>query len=280
MEKLAKAIKICDKILNEVKKIVKNSDFKWKNYKEIKSFEKEIHNIADNIALKILENSPIKMNILTKGKDFKIKIIELHSNPDFFLVLDTIDGSINLVRRYPFYSFAYAILDNLYIESVVSSKVVNLSSGDEFFAIKGKGAFYNKMKIKAKGVKTLKNAIIGIDLYFENKNYNKKILKLIPKLLEYLSPKGDVRRIGSNAFEQCLVSTGAIDMFIDIRGTQSILEVIPSKLIVEESGGYVVNIFNKEIKGNIFKNEFTTAIFSANKKLLFQFFNLFKKYLR
>ena len=276
-KKIKEVVMICDKIVDQIKALLSGKDIEWNTLEEINKIEEEIHKAADEIAFEVLENSGIGFLVLTKSKpDLRIKKRELGNGIDFALVIDTIDGSKNFVRGFPFYSFSFTILNpiNLRLDEIIFSKVVNLYTGDAFYAFKGEGAFYNGRKIKVRGVRDLREATIGIDMNLEKKPYNKKLINLIPRLLEYISTKGDVRRLGTNAFEQCLVANGALDMFIDLRGTQSILEILPSKLIVEEAGGIVTDGDGQLLKGNIFERENTTAIFSSNIDLVNQLLEL------
>jgi myo-inositol-1(or 4)-monophosphatase len=276
-KKIKEVVMICDKIVDQIKALLSGKDIEWNTLEEINKIEEEIHKAADEIAFEVLENSGIGFLVLTKSKpDLRIKKRELGNGIDFALVIDTIDGSKNFVRGFPFYSFSFTILNpiNLRLDEIIFSKVVNLYTGDAFYAFKGEGAFYNGRKIKVRGVRDLREATIGIDMNLEKKPYNKKLINLIPRLLECISTKGDVRRLGTNAFEQCLVANGALDMFIDLRGTQSILEILPSKLIVEEAGGIVTDGDGQLLKGNIFERENTTAIFSSNIDLVNQLLEL------
>ncbi|RLE82988.1 MAG: hypothetical protein DRJ36_00080 [Thermoprotei archaeon] len=275
-KKVKNAVMICDKIVEDVRHLLEEASKRALS----EELEAEIHENADEIALNSLNESGIGFLVLMKKKpDLKIETIEVGKEQDFAVIIDTIDGSKNFVRGFPFYSFSYTLLDlkNLQIDSVIFSKVVNLYTGDSFWAHRGGGAFLNGKRIYVRKNKDLSRSVIGIDMNFEKKPYNEKLMNLIPKLLRLLSGRGDIRRLGTNAFEQCLVASGALDMFLDLRGTQSILEILPSKLIVEEAGGIVTDERGHVLKGDIFERENTSAIFSSNISLVEQLLTLFRE---
>jgi myo-inositol-1(or 4)-monophosphatase len=67
-----------------------------------------------------------------------------------FIIMDAIDGTTNAIRNIPFYccSIAYAI--DFRLSSVVDAAIVDLVSGDLYYASKNKGAYLNGNKIEVR----------------------------------------------------------------------------------------------------------------------------------
>jgi len=59
------------------------------------------------------------------------------------LLVDPVDGSRNAVSGIPLFSTSIALLDGDTVGDVSSGYVINLISGDEFWAIKGQGSIFN-----------------------------------------------------------------------------------------------------------------------------------------
>ncbi|MEE9565811.1 MAG: inositol monophosphatase family protein, partial [Nitrosopumilaceae archaeon] len=73
--------------------------------------------------------------------------VELSSQPKGFVIMDAIDGSANAVRGIPFFCCSLAFATNDKISSITDGVVTDLTSGDMYWASKGKGAFLNENKI-------------------------------------------------------------------------------------------------------------------------------------
>ena len=73
--------------------------------------------------------------------------VELSPNPKGFIIMDAIDGSANAIRGIPFFccSLAFATEDKL--SSITDGAITNLSTGEIFWASKGKGAFLDDKPI-------------------------------------------------------------------------------------------------------------------------------------
>ena len=88
--------------------------------------------------------------------------VELSSNPKGYIIMDAIDGSANAIRGLPFFccSLAFATEDKL--SSITDGAITNLSTGEIFWASKGKGAFLDETPISVQKEKPLYK-IVGIN---------------------------------------------------------------------------------------------------------------------
>src|SRR5512140_2209081 len=64
------------------------------------------------------------------------------------VLVDPIDGSNNAKSGIPFFSTSLALLSGRTLDTLAAGYVVNLAAGDEFWALRGKGAFKNGSRIR------------------------------------------------------------------------------------------------------------------------------------
>ena len=64
--------------------------------------------------------------------------VELSPNPNGFVIMDAIDGSANAVRGVPFFCCSLAFATNEKLSSITDAAISNLSTGDVYWASKGK----------------------------------------------------------------------------------------------------------------------------------------------
>ncbi len=142
------------------------------------------------------------------------------------IYLDPIDGTYNAVAGIPFYaiSLGYAIDGQMQ-----EGYVMDLASGEEFYAIRGGGAFQNGMPMCVSDVSSLHTCAMSL--------YGKKfdpasILRLGSEIRRW-------RLFGASALELCYVACGRIDGFVDLRNTLRIIDAAAGMLICTEAGGVV-----------------------------------------
>jgi myo-inositol-1(or 4)-monophosphatase len=63
------------------------------------------------------------------------------------VIIDPIDGSKNAISGVPFYCSSIAVAEGDRVEDITLAYVTNLVTGDEFWAEKGKGAYFNGERI-------------------------------------------------------------------------------------------------------------------------------------
>ena len=184
--------------------------------------------INDLVISKINEKYP-EHNILSEeGSDMKRKT-------DFVWVCDPLDGTMAFAHGIPTSMFSLALVNNGEpIMGVAYDPFMNRM----FYAEKGKGAYLNKDKINVSKNKEIKDALVSLinwgDAPF-------KITKLYPKLTELGT---DLLSAGSVVYVDCLVACGEFDAVIFPSNKSHDSAAI--KIIVEEAGGKVTNLFGEE----------------------------------
>lgn len=183
------------------------------------------------------------------------------------ILIDPIDGSRNAISGLPFYCTSIAIVDGDTIKDISLAYIVNLVNGDEFWAEKGKGAFFCGKKIR-----TQKDDIFYLVAY-EAQAPQKDILRIIP----LLSKSRKTRCLGSTALDLAYLASGAISIFVSPSPSRS-FDFAGGWLLVKEAGGVFTDTNGdslEPLKVSIKKS--TSLLVSGNRKLHDKALMLLKK---
>ncbi len=147
----------------------------------------------------------------------------------YLWVIDPLDGTINFIRGFPYFSVSIAVLKNMKPHIGV---VYNPMSGELFYAQKGEGAYCNKRKICVSDTKKLSDAYFSTGFRYKRGKEFTKPLKKIKVVLEKVLV---VRRTGSASLDLCQVAAGRFDGFF-MTDTKK-WDVYAGLCIVKEAGG-------------------------------------------
>ncbi len=209
---------------------------------------------AEDIILSYLEALNVPIKIISEEYGYK------EMNPEskgkrLNVLIDPIDGSKNAISGIPMFSTSIAVANGDKTGDIFIGYVLNLVSGDEFWAEKGKGAFLN-----GKRIETQDKPEIGVILY----EAQEPSIDL-PKILPMLSQSTRARCLGSTALDLAYLSYGSASIFVTPSNSRSI-DFAGGLLLIEEAGGVIT-----DIKGNRINNvklgleKSTTLLASANK---------------
>ena len=205
---------------------------------KIKVFEKgptdfvtQVDRVAEEIIIDTLRNSFPDHSFEGEESGFQGK-----KDADYHWVIDPLDGTTNFIHDFPFYSISIACF---YKGSIEHGLIYDLSRDDEYYASKGKGAFYNKTRIRVSEIKGLKNSLI-CNSFHSSPNQEPKFdqLTLIRNLY---SNSLTLRRTGSTALDLAFVASGRLDAFLGYG--MKLWDFAAGALLVMEAGGFV-NDFN------------------------------------
>ncbi|MFC1659040.1 inositol monophosphatase family protein [Pseudomonadota bacterium] len=187
-------------------------------------------------------------------------------NNEFIWTLDPIDGTYSFAHGVPLFGSMIGLIQNKEIVfGIVSFPALN----EIVYAIKGGGTYWKKansntfIKSKTKSTKEVSKAI----LCYTDKKYF--IRDNCLDLLDKLSRKTYDTKTWGDCFGNIMVATGRSDIMID--PTLSIWDVVPLKLIIEESGGLFIDRKTKKpVELDLTKIEPNTynAISVCSKELL------------
>ncbi len=173
------------------------------------------------------------------------------------ILIDPIDGSKNALTGIPFFSTSIAVVEGNTIKHTSIGYVINLVNGDEFWAIKGKGSFFNGKPIKTQRTEEL--AVIT----YEAQTPRIDITKIIPLLSLFRR----TRCLGSTALDMALLAQGAVSMFITPSPSRS-FDFVGGYLLIKEAGGIITDLNGKKIDDTPIGTEKASPLLaSGNEKL-------------
>lgn len=184
------------------------------------------------------------------------------------IILDPIDGTTNAIRGIIPYAISIAISNGPNLSDVYAGVVMEIPSERLFKAEKGKGAYLNDKRIYVSDVESIRRAIIGIDM----KSKGKLTKSVFPILFEAKL----IRIMGSAALELCYVASGALDLYVDIRGLLRATDIAAAHVILKEAGAMVLNRDGLELDCSIDLSR-RISIIAGNKKLCEEAISLIRR---
>lgn len=176
---------------------------------------------------------------------------EQFGKSNYVWVCDPIDGTAMYARQIPVAVFSLAlVIDGMPVVGVIYDPFTD----SLYTAIKGKGAFKNNKKINVNDYNLEDiRTICHCDMWTKAK-YN--VFNVMKELRKVTS----LNDIGSIARASCCVSTGDYSLAIFIGTEHKNCDIAAVKVIVEEAGGKVTDLFGNEqrydrsIKGALISN--------------------------
>lgn len=181
---------------------------------------------AENIIINQLKGLKEPLTIVSE----EIGIEDIKGGGEKILI-DPIDGSKNAITGIPFYCTSIAVADGDNIGSIYLSYVINLLTGDEFWAEKGKGAFFSGQRIHCQ----LDDTIYLVAYEAQDTKRD------IPKIMKLLGEAWRTRCLGATALDISYVAYGAISIFVSPSPSRA-FDFAGGWLLVKEAGGIFTDI--------------------------------------
>ncbi|MGE5238160.1 MAG: inositol monophosphatase family protein [Chloroflexota bacterium] len=154
------------------------------------------------------------------------------------VLIDPIDGSKNAISGVPFYCSSIAVAEGDRLEDITLAYVINLVTGDEFWAERGKGACFNGDRIH-----TQKDDVFYLIAY-EAQNPGRDLQRIVG----LLSQARKTRCLGATALDLSYVAYGAVSVFVTPAPSRS-FDFAAGWLLVREAGGVVTDLEGNTIDG-------------------------------
>lgn len=165
-----------------------------------------------------------------------------YGSPEIAWAVDPLDGTLNYVKRIPYFAVSIGIL---FRRRTIASVIYNPVLDEMFTAARGKGAYLNGKRIHVSDARSLRNS----SLIFEWWDAEPSIpdpLALEKRLYRFTR---SLRSPGSVALNLCSVATGRFDGLVTVFRRSPIYETAAGCLIVQEAGGRVTNSSGKSWEG-------------------------------
>lgn len=217
---------------------------------------RKIDIVAEKTVLDYLKKTGFECTVLGE----ECGRVELSEKPKGFVIMDAIDGSANAVRGMPFFCCSLAFATKNRLSSVSAGVVTDLSSGDMYWATKGKGAYCNQKKIHVHKEKPVYK-IVGVNISGAK-----------PKLMRRLQPifenSNHSRHLGANALEVAFFARGLMDVYIDLREKIRVTDMAAGYIIAREAGGIILDQNLKPLDSDLSYETRLSFIAAANNEIL------------
>ncbi|MDH4123097.1 MAG: D-fructose 1,6-bisphosphatase [Thermoplasmata archaeon] len=191
----------------------------------------KIDKFAEDAIFDFMRRNNVDLNILSEEAGL------IDNGSEMTLVIDPLDGTANYHARIPFYSISLAIGKER-LGDITHGLVMNLLSGDTYYAEKGVGATHNGTEIMTREF----NRPGALFLAYVGNSTNPETWRIMEK------PRR-VRSLGCASLEMCYVAHGRADGFYfncdDFSKRMRIIDIAASALILREAGGELF-----DLKGN------------------------------
>jgi len=143
----------------------------------------------------------------------------------YTVVVDPIDGSLNAKRGIPFFSISVAVAEGRTMDDVFFGYVYDFGTGEEWTAVKGKGARLNGAPLTERPKDEL------------------EILSFEATTARYVADNAAamvgvahrLRIMGSLAITLCHLAAGRVDGVVSLKGARSV-DIAAAQLLVREQG--------------------------------------------
>jgi len=92
-------------------------------------------------------------------------------DPEYYVLIDPVDGSTNAAHGIPFFASSIAIAESPELESVIAAGVIEHSTGKLYIGERGEGVYVDGKPATLRSARSLKDALILIDLAALKKEY-------------------------------------------------------------------------------------------------------------
>jgi len=188
-------------------------------------------------------------------------LIEISREPEWKFVLDPLDGSENYKRGVPIYclGLCYAPITGRFPD-ILESYIIELNTGDEFYARKGGGAYRNGKRARPSRASDMRGAIISIDLHNEIMHN-----EISPRATLALLECTDHRRFGPDLLDMCYTACGGVDGFV--HGCRTLSAVHASGVALMDEDCTVTETDGKPIAAKLEVDEPMGVVAAGTKKL-------------
>jgi myo-inositol-1(or 4)-monophosphatase len=147
------------------------------------------------------------------------------------VLVDPIDGSNNAKTGIPFFSTSIALLNGDTLSGLAAAYVVNLAAGDEFWALRGGGAYKNGSRIRTSATQGI--TIVAYEASSPATD--------IPRIMPLIKQAKRTRCFGSTALDLAYLAAGALSVFAAATASRA-FDYAAGMLILEEAGGVMTDL--------------------------------------
>lgn len=205
---------------------------------------------AEDIVISSLLDTKLPLTIISEERG----VIE--NGSEYFVIIDPIDGSKNAISGLPFYCLSIAVSKDTTIGGVFLAYVINLLTGDYFWAKRNHGFYFNDVAMTA-----LKEDFFRV-IAFEAQMPARDLKDFYVLLAEARR----LRCLGAAALDLAYTAYGAISLFVSppLRS----LDFAGGYLLVKEAGGVVTDLQGNDLANHKLELTARASILASGSELL------------
>ena len=213
-----------------------------------------VDRLAEDIILSGLRGLKLKLHVVSE----EAGILDMEgAGEPITLAIDPVDGSKNAVAGISFFAASIAAGHGGRLGDIESGYVINLVTGDEYWAVRGGGAFLNGLPIRCQSGPELKLAL------FEASSPARHLRRILP----LLEGAAKTRCMGSIALDLALLASGAASFFVSPAQSRS-FDYAAGYLLVKEAGGIFTGTDGNDLDGlEIGLEKGSPLLASANQRI-------------
>ena len=149
-------------------------------------------------------------------------------------VIDPIDGTVNFIHGFPYYSISIALQKQ---GKTVAGVVYSPRLNELYAAEAGRGAALNGEPLRVSGCTALADSLLATGFACVRARIRPDNLELLPGIVRQIQ---GIRRNGSAALDLCNVAAGRFDGYWEF--ALNLYDVAAGALILQEAGGRVTDL--------------------------------------
>ena len=190
-------------------------------------FVTRVDNEVERTVVKILHEHFPGHQILAEEKG------TYHRPSPFQWVIDPLDGTTNFIQGIPQFAISIGLLEN---ERPLFGLIYNPTSGEHFYAFRGKGSFRNGEPIRVSQTASMAQAFGATGFPFKQHGMLRDYLFTFEKIMK---KSNDMRRCGSAALDLAYTACGRYDFFWE--AFLQPWDFVAGAILIEEAGGKISN---------------------------------------
>jgi len=191
--------------------------------------------VAEDIAIELIKHEKIPAKIVTEESG----IIKITDKPEYVIVMDPLDGSMNYVSLIPFaaVSIAIAPMDSPYFSRLIAGAIANIFLG-EIYSFSSDKIWVDNIYYQGSGKS------MGSIIVYTN---NPKFFKILDRFIHDI-PGYRLRILGSASLELAYVGLDRVSMFYNDTGKLRNVDIAAAAGFVVRAGYTVVDINGSNIE--------------------------------
>ena len=208
---------------------------------------------AENTIIRELSSLHPKINIHAEETG-NIK----NSDENIRWLIDPLDGTTNFIFSIPHFAISIALEKN---DEIICGGVYQPLTDEFYWAVKGKGAFCNNLRLRVSKKENLSQCMLGTGIPHKGMQGHETYL---PGLEKLMSNVAGIRRMGAASLDLVYTASGKFDGYWE--KNLKLVDIAAGSIIVKEAGGRVTDF--KGRNNYLESGEIVASNFVIHDKLL------------